>query len=307
MKLRETVPNVMAKADVANHVEWLLLSGGGTGFVRHDWWNAFANSGLRTVSEFLTVSGDALSKPGLARRYRARLLLAKDGEPQTAYLKRFGPERLAHRISGWLTRHGELPAEREARISEALAAEGIAVARVLAWGVGEADKPGQMNFVVLEAVPGEPAHHWLAQARHAADAWRRKRQCVENLATFAAQFHRLGWRHRDFYLCHIFVAERQASLHLIDLQRVFRPCWRAGRWLIKDLAQLNYSALAEDVSRTQRLRFIKRYFATHRLTRAQKEIVRQILRKTALISRHDARRAERTRAHVPRLTSEHQA
>lgn len=306
MKLQERVPNV-AKTGVAHHVEWLLLSGGGTGFVRHDWWDAFANSGLRTVSEFLTVSGDALSKPGLGRRYRARLLLAKNSEPRTVYLKRFGPDSWMHRIGGWLKRHGELPAEREARISEALAADGIVVARVLAWGVGEADQPGQMNFVVLETVPGEPAHHWLTQATHATDAWRRKRQCVENLATFAAQFHRLGWRHRDFYLCHIFVADPQARLHLIDLQRVFRPCWRAGRWLIKDLAQLNYSALVEDVSRTMRLRFIKGYFATDRLTRAQKEIVRQILRKTALISRHDARRLERARAHLPKLTSEHQA
>ena len=303
MKLLHTA----VPADAATARPWIVLEGGGTGFVRHDWLDAFGNSGLRTVSDFLSISGDPLSKPGLGRRYRARLLLSKDGRPEVVYLKRFGPDRWAQRAASWLRRGGELPAEREARLSEALASDGIAVGRVLAWGVGQVEGGGHMNFVILAAVPGVPAHHWLAQAKHGADAWRRQRHASENLARFAAQFHRLGWRHRDFYLCHIFILEEQTSLHLIDLQRVFRPWCCAGRWLIKDLAQLNYSAVGEDVSRTLRLRFIKRYFSTPRLTRAQKGIVRQILQKTARIARHDARRAARYGASAPSLSSEHQA
>lgn len=286
---------------------WTLLSEGGTGFVRHDWQEAFANSGLRTIHDFLTVTGDALSKPGLGRRYRARLLVAKDNRPDSVFLKRFGPESWIDRLKGLWRNPGELPAEREVRISEALVAAQLPVPRVLAWGVGSGRAHHQTNFVVLEAVPGQPAHHWLSGVGKGIGAWQRKIKFAEAVALLAARFHGQGWRHRDLYLCHVFIDQTTNALHLIDLQRVFRPCCAARRWMVKDLAQLNFSAPREDITAAMRMRFIKHYFGTGRLTSTHKQLVRQILRKTGRISRHDARRAERFPEGVARLPSEHPA
>ncbi len=55
------------------------------------------------------------------------------------------------------------------------------------------------------------------------------------------------------------------SPHLTDLQRVFRPRLRGERWLIKDLASLNYSAPAGLIARADRLRWLKRYLGVAKL------------------------------------------
>jgi hypothetical protein len=141
--------------------------------------------------------------------------------------------------------------------------------------------------VVATAVPGEAVDRWLSTRPFAPGraGWRQKCALARQLAGLARQFHRGGWCHRDFHLCHIFVeaADDQYRLALIDLQRVFRPRWRRERWRVKDLAQLNHSVPATGISRTLKLRFAKEYFQTDRLTPAQKRFLRRILRKSARI------------------------
>jgi hypothetical protein len=108
------------------------------------------------------------------------------------------------------------------------------------------------------------------------------------LAGLIARFHGLGWRHRDLYLAHVFVAETpgsQLDLWLIDLQRVFRPRWRPARWRVKDLAQLEFSAAAKGVSTHQRLRFAFEYARLSGLT--GRDWIRAVLRKSASIARRN--------------------
>ena len=54
------------------------------------------------------------------------------------------------------------------------------------------------------------------------------------------QFHDAGFIHKDYYLCHIFVAGE--ALYFIDLQRVLGPGKFSRRWIVKDLAALAHSA-----------------------------------------------------------------
>jgi heptose I phosphotransferase len=108
------------------------------------------------------------------------------------------------------------------------------------------------------------------------------------VADVARRFHTAGFNHRDFYCCHFFIQEScdgRFAVRLIDLQRVEqRRRWRA-RWIIKDLAQLAYSAPGERVTRTLRMRFIKRYLGVNRLGPAEKRIVRRILRRQLAMQR----------------------
>ena len=95
------------------------------------------------------------------------------------------------------------------------------------------------------------------------------------MADVARTMHAAGLHHQDFYLTHLMVPQRgpAAPIHVLDLGRVrFQPRL-ARRWIVKDLAQLNYSAVG--VSASDRLRFLTRYLG-HRPTRDDRALVTRI-------------------------------
>ncbi|ADG66745.1 lipopolysaccharide kinase [Planctopirus limnophila DSM 3776] len=108
---------------------------------------------------------------------------------------------------------------------------------------------------------------------------------LENVARLTARMHGQGFHHQDYYLGHLMVPEADltATPWIIDLGRV-RHCRKlARRWIVKDLAQLNYSA--SQISGLMRLRFLKLYlgrsFGQHDLS-----LIRSIMAKTSRIARH---------------------
>jgi heptose I phosphotransferase len=274
---------------------YLPLAGEGYGSVHPEWKSVFHDSGLRQIDDFFAVTGTALSKPGLGMRYRARLDLVQNGKRVSVFLKRYAGEPLKSRLQRWFEdgeRHAI--AFREMHVANALERIGIRTFKPLAWGCRGGWGKQQKSFIVMSQVQGESLERWLPRQTelHSRAGWTRKVQLVEQLADFASRLHRNGWFHRDFYLCHIFIQDRGGSfeLALVDLARMFQPRWRANRWRIKDLAQLNFSAPEEFVSRAMRMRFAKHYFGCARLTPAHKAMVRQILRRTERMRRRESRK-----------------
>ena len=101
--------------------------------------------------------------------------------------------------------------------------------------------------------------------------------------------------HQDFYLSHFYLG-RDETLYLIALQRVGRRDVVPGRYRIKDLGQLNYSAdFTGGVSRTERMRFFLAYLDKKKLEPADKSLARKVLAKTRRIARHDVKLAVRRR------------
>jgi len=82
-------------------------------------------------------------------------------------------------------------------------------------------------------------------------------------------------------------------LCVIDLQRLIPSSFSYLRGRIKDLAALNFTTEGMPISRTDRLRFYKRYRRISRLDRREKSLIRVILRKTERIGQHTARVLER--------------
>ncbi len=269
-----------------------LLVGEGIGHVAADWKSIFEKAGLRTLEDFFTISGKALSKPGLGKRYRAQLEL----DPSLVFYKRYDGESLRGLLQRW-SEDGERNAiaAREVNVANALEKIGIRTFHPLAWGWTKGWGVRQKSFVVMSQVPGNSIERWLTTVNL---NWRQKLRLVEQVAKFARSLHKNGWFHRDFYLCHIFIQELDGSyqLALVDLARMFQPRWRVRRWQIKDLAQLNYSALTKDFSKTMRLRFVKIYFGCASLNSEQKTILRTIHRRTEQIRRRDlAKQPEKKR------------
>jgi hypothetical protein len=70
------------------------------------------------------------------------------------------------------------------------------------------------------------------------------------------------------------------------LQRVEHRHRFRGRWLVKDLAQLAYSAPRDRIGCTQRLAFIKHYLGVRKLRPQDKRLIREVLAKQRLMERN---------------------
>lgn len=105
------------------------------------------------------------------------------------------------------------------------------------------------------------------------------------VAQVARLMHRLGWHHQDFYLNHLLLCANE-GVHVIDLGRARQHRRLARRWIIKDLAQLDFSA--RTLPCKSRLRFLKAYLG-RKLDRRDRRLIGRIMAKSRRIARHTAR------------------
>ena len=151
----------------------------------------------------------------------------------------------------------------------------------------------RQSFIITRAIEGcDKLSHWTAA--HVTGPDRAKREdivaIVRAVAHLARTLHHAGIHHQDFYLCHLLMprGENPMGTHVIDLGRA-RSRRRLGkRWIVKDLAQLNYSA--RGLQQRDRLRFL-RYYLQRRLCRADRALIKRVLRKSVAIERHTSRHA----------------
>ncbi|MCP4593259.1 MAG: hypothetical protein GY842_21180 [bacterium] len=284
-------------------------------------WQALLKaSGWETLDDLFAVPNDgSLSKAGLPpwrERLRVRLA-ASDGQTVEVYIKRFRGVPLSQQLQRWWTgapAHGTAWTEwkwlGELARADLGAPEPIAYAEEVTFGWE------RRSALVMGAARGVSLERWCAEHRTALP-----QSVLASLAELVARFHSLGIAHRDLYLAHVFahgLEEAKPELSLIDLQRVIEMGWRARRWMVKDLAALNYSTPPWAASPRARLRWLKWYLrmrkslsewecAEHvgdclavahgagaaRLRRQERVLARWISGKTEQIRRHDARRRSR--------------
>ena len=108
---------------------------------------------------------------------------------------------------------------------------------------------------------------------------------IRRVARVARSFHSAGFNHRDLYCCHFYVREPLPGtfdVKLIDLQRVQSRRRFRRRWLVKDLAQLAYSAPRELITCRRQAAFLRHYFG-HKLRAREKRLVRAVVAKRRLM------------------------
>jgi len=247
---------------------------------------------------FNTPNAEKLSKPGLsAWRERLRLDLMVGGVPRPFYLKRFlGPPLSARREVRRSGSGAHSLAGVEWEWMHHLAADGIPCVKPVAFGEELRGRREVRSAILTECVSGESlerlAAQWSVRDRPTI------RRMIPLLAALVARLHGRGYIHRDLYLSHVFydsTSPPEASLHMIDLQRVARPRWRRRRWMVKDLAALNYSAPCSVISTADRVRWLTHYLDLSKLNAPARRLVRLIVGKTRRIAEHDRRRMARWR------------
>jgi hypothetical protein len=206
--------------------------------------------------------------------------------PRGMYLKK-------HRIRTWMTwlraRLGLKPAPSAGRLeayyAKSLAGLGVEVMRLVAYGE-QLHADGLLeSFLLTEELEGYAELQDLLRRQFSRrPSWRGRRlaRLVRQVAEIARRFHSAGYTHRDFYCCH-FLARPSAAgefdLRLIDLQRMRRRRWFLRRWIIKDLAQLAWSAPRDRIGCRQRLAFMRHYLGVRKLRPCDKRLIRAVLRK----------------------------
>ncbi len=95
-----------------------------------------------------------------------------------------------------------------------------------------------------------------------------KRAIIREVADAARRMHGAGMNHRDFYLCHFHILERDWSewqlgekihLPLLDLHRAQIRNQVPHRWLVKDLGALLFSAIDCKITDRDMIAFLKVY------------------------------------------------
>ena len=147
---------------------------------------------------------------------------------------------------------------------------------------------GRYSFLLTESIVGcHKLSQWMENGRRPDDASavRLTSSIVDRVANVARTMHAAGLHHQDFYLTHLMVPDDDPcrTLYVIDLGRACRRKRLGRRWIVKDLAQLNYSA--RSLSPKDRLRFLEGYLG-RTLRDSDRPFVRSIERKTIAIARH---------------------
>ena len=146
---------------------------------------------------------------------------------------------------------------------------GVSVPRILGKGQRGRNPAALESFVLMESLEGMISlEDLVTQLPSGKKGIQLKRQLIRSIAEIAKLVHENGMNHRDFYLCHFLVRDRDWSqwkigesieLYLIDLHRVQIRKSVPTRWLIKDLGGLLFSAMDSGLTSSDLIRFLRVY------------------------------------------------
>ena len=242
--------------------------------------------GLDTFDALMDYEGGTTAKNLLRERQTTRLVL-KDGTADRAfYLKRHLPSPWKEYVKPLLRLTRPILGARN-EFDALIRFHRLGIQTMVPVALGES---GRRSFLVTEAINGcVKVSDWLSQEYDPANLADRQiwNGLIDAIAQLARTMHEAGMHHQDFYLGHLlFVPGAEpVKLYVIDLGRALSRRRLSRRWLVKDLAQLNYSA--SKATARDRIRFLHAYLGeTRRLDSGSKLLARQINRKSRAIGEH---------------------
>lgn len=262
-------------------------------FVESDCQAALGRIGLTSIDAVFSFREG--KDPGGSRlpKYRSRVQFEICSPAKTLFLKRYDSPNALIQIKNWFWQSSHKSMMScDLDPAENLGRAGIDTPKIVAYGEQWGAFFEKRSFTITEKIPrAESLEQKLPeyfQNHSEAENLKRQREFIKRLGQFAKTFHDTGYRHRDFYLAHIFYCE-DGVFYLIDLQRVFKPRLLAERFRVKDIAQLYYSAPGSVFSKTDRLRFYGNYTGKGFLNKHDKTFIRKALKKVKRIARHNVK------------------
>lgn len=258
-------------------------------FVDADFLDAFCEANLTSIDAvFQFDNGSDLGKDNLPE-HRSRIQFRLNGK--TLFLKRYDKPPILAQLKNWISHlKRECTSDFDRLSAQQIATAGILTPKTIAFGCRWNMFFEKQSFIITEKIPNaESLERKLPRFFYQPSAPENKNQkdrFINDLADFARKFHDTGFRHRDFYLAHIFMDDT-GRFYLIDLQRAFKPRLYAARFRLKDITQLYYSAPGQYFTRSDRLRFYLRYTRRSKLTWTDRLFIRRVKNKAWRIADHD--------------------
>jgi hypothetical protein len=242
-------------------------------------------AGLDSFDKIMALPANTVIRSVPGRSTIRVELPSPTGGTLVGYLKRYGEEYLSPldkllRLLHWPGSDDE--AAREWRKILLLHSHNFLTAVPIA--VGQLRQAGIVtcSFLLQQEIPGGlPADDYIVQ-RLASAPPERKWRLFKKLGEWARTFQDAGFIHKDFYLKHIFVVERDDDwdLYLIDLQRVLGPRAHRQRWYLKDLSALAHSARRRGkLSLPNILRIYQGYAGITKLRATDKQFIGNVWRR----------------------------
>jgi heptose I phosphotransferase len=249
----------------------------------------FRENRLATFDSLMHCEGGDVAKDLRPERITTRIELTDaQGGRHAFYIKRHGPSPWKEYVKPLLRLTWPiLGAHNEWRAIIRFHEVGIRTMTPVALG-----QSGRYSFVISQAIEGcEKLSTWAQDRNRKTEQTSscnpdlRTRTLIEHVAQIARTMHGAGMHHQDFYLTHLLIPEEGAAefVYVIDLGRVCCRRQLSRRWIVKDLAQLDYSA--RFLSRSDRYRFLKSYLGRN-LKAEDRKLVAGIRRKSRAIARH---------------------
>ena len=255
--------------------------------VNREFAETLRRGGLTDFDSFMFDERGEIAKNLLPERTTLRLSLpGRDGEPRDFYLKRHLPVPLKEYVKPWLRLTRPIVGARN-EWDAILDFHQAGIPTMVPVAIGER---GRKSFLLTEGIArccklSDWMETRLGENGSSAAADDELAAIVDGVAHVARLMHRQGLHHQDFYLTHLLlpVDNRRRGVHVIDLGRARRRRHLGRRWIVKDLAQLNYSAKLFPA--WTRRRFLERYL-DRPLQPSDRHLRRQIDRKSDRIARH---------------------
>ncbi|MHC5083300.1 MAG: lipopolysaccharide kinase InaA family protein [Planctomycetota bacterium] len=251
-------------------------------------------SSLATMDEVFAARGEDINPQFLpAHRARMRLTLAPDGP--VVYLKRYDNPPKSEQIKNWIEhKHRATTDVYDWQPIAHMERNNIACPHTIAYGHEWNGLFEKRSFIIIQELAGadpleEKLPDCLTIPATTPAAVKERKKFIHHLSDFVSQFHATGYRHRDLYLCHIFL-DTDGKFHLIDLQRLIKPILFSERYRMKDLTQLFYSTPGDCINRTDRLRFFLRYLNKQKLSTCDRLLIKRIVAKAHRIAKRDKKR-----------------
>jgi len=254
--------------------------------INREWRGLFTANGLATFDSLMQHSGGTVAKNVLRERTTTRFeLTGADRRVQAFFIKRHGRPPWKEYVKPLLRLTTPILGARN-EWNAILRFHEMDIPTMIPVCLGESRGT---SFLVTKALEGfQKLSEWMDEQRpeslHNGQA-AKVRDVIQRVAEIAKAMHGAGMHHQDFYLTHLLLPldESADGIHVIDLGRVRRRRPLSSRWIIKDLAQLNYSAPM--VSRSDRRRFLDIYLGRP-AGRGDHRLVKCIKRKSESIARH---------------------
>jgi UDP-glucose:(heptosyl)LPS alpha-1,3-glucosyltransferase len=291
LKIYHRIASVKLPQEIISHGPFMTIN--------HAFFPILRKNNLLSYDLIMAYQTGITLKQIRARTIKRLMLKDEKGEECLFYLKRHCSSfSLSSIAKKW---HDSSEGRREWNSILAFHDAGLPTMVPVAMGEG-GTWFSQESFLMTEALDGyEPLEKWIPLTLVRYPEKERpqiKRELIREVALLARKMHQAGFYHRDYYLTHILLKEisRKFDLKIIDLQRVIRYPWFKGRWKIKDLASLNYSAPQEIFTGRDRLLFYKFYEGGRRLEEADLRIIMMIQKKTGRIDKHTIRMYQKREA-----------